>query len=229
MSSGRWLPGPGPIPGAEAKLPTEVKEGLELCWLVLTQWGGCGFWGGGYWPWIHGPDAHRGGFRLTGAWLCCPSGRGSNQGLAECKNEKANKSGKCEETVNLGKTPFCLWSTLDQSEANWEGLHEKDTWCKNKVEYPPVNFHTDYILKWYYLEYSCPSVSMGGWFQAHCLPLSHWGSPPGAPYRYQNSMDAQVLYIKWCSPSQPSISVDTRCWWYTELKYVRANFDSLCF
>lgn len=31
MSSGRWLPVPGPIPGAEVKLPTEVKEGLELC------------------------------------------------------------------------------------------------------------------------------------------------------------------------------------------------------
>ena len=37
--SEQWKTAPRswPDPRAEAKLPTEVKEGLELCWLVLAQ------------------------------------------------------------------------------------------------------------------------------------------------------------------------------------------------
>lgn len=37
VGSGRWLPVPGPIPGADAELPTEVKEALELFLLGLAQ------------------------------------------------------------------------------------------------------------------------------------------------------------------------------------------------
>lgn len=199
---------------------------------MLAQWGGCGFWAGGYWPWIHRPDTHRGDFRLTGAWLCGPVVGVQTKGWLSARMRKPTK-------VASVRRQWTWERQLSASEPHWASLrptekelHEEEmrclskTWYKNKVEYSTVNFHTDYILKWYYLEYSRLSVSMGGWFQAHSLPLSHWGKPLRSPLQIlEPHRCSSPLYkmmqkkkIKWCSPSQPSASVDTQCWRYNGVK-----------